>query len=42
MANGCFNRGLQTAKSAIKLYNDISLHLSLDYRTPHMVYQLFA
>lgn len=28
----------RAAKSAIKLYNEIRLHLSLDYKTPNMVY----
>jgi putative transposase len=26
----------RAAKSAIKLYNEIRLHLSLDYKTPNM------
>lgn len=30
----------RAAKNAIKLYNQIRLHLSLDYRTPNMVYKL--
>ncbi|MFD2917156.1 transposase, partial [Psychroserpens luteus] len=30
----------RTAKNAINLYNEIRLHLSLDYKTPNMVYQL--
>lgn len=30
------------AKNAIKLYNEMRLHLSLDYRTPNMVYKLTA
>lgn len=30
------------AKNAIKLYNEIRLHLSLDYQTPNMVYKLTA
>ena len=29
-------------KNAIKLYNQIRLHLSLDYKTPNMVYKLTA
>ncbi len=29
-------------KNAIKLYNEIRLHLSLDFKTPNMVYQLTA
>ena len=29
-------------KNAIKLYNQIRLHLSLDYKTPEMVYKLTA
>ena len=32
----------RAAKNAIKLYNEIRLHLSLDYKTPNMVYQLTA
>ena len=28
----------RAAKSAIKLYNEIRLHLSLDFKTPNMVY----
>lgn len=32
----------RAAKSAIKLYNEIRLHLSLDYKTPNMVYKLTA
>ncbi len=28
----------RAAKNAIKLYNSIRLHLSLDYKTPEMVY----
>ena len=32
----------RAVKSAIKLYNEIRLHLSLDYRTPNMVYKLTA
>ncbi|MFB9053073.1 integrase core domain-containing protein [Formosa undariae] len=32
----------RAAKNAINLYNDIPLHLSLDYKTPNMVYQLSA
>ena len=27
-------------KNAIKLYNQIRLHLSLDFKTPEMVYKL--
>jgi transposase InsO family protein len=30
------------AKNAINLYNQIRLHLSLDFKTPNMVYQLTA
>ena len=29
-------------ENAIKLYNEIRLHLSLDYKTPNMVYKLSA
>ena len=32
----------RTAKNAINLYNEIRLHLSLDYKTPNMVYKLSA
>jgi len=32
----------RAAKSAIKLYNEIRLHLSLDYKTPNIVYKLSA
>jgi transposase InsO family protein len=32
----------RAAKNAIKLYNEMRLHLSLDYRTPNMVYKLTA
>jgi putative transposase len=32
----------RAAKNAIKLYNEIRLHLSLDYKTPNMVYKLTA
>ncbi len=32
----------RAAKNAIKLYNEIRLHLSLDYQTPNMVYKLTA
>jgi transposase InsO family protein len=28
----------RAAKNAIKLYNEIRLHLSLDFKTPNMVY----
>ena len=30
----------RAAKNAIKLYNEIRLHLSLDFKTPNMVYKL--
>ena len=30
----------RTAKNAINLYNEIRLHLSLDFKTPNMVYKL--
>ena len=29
-------------KNAINLYNEIRLHLSLDYKTPNMVYKVSA
>jgi len=32
----------RAAKNAINLYNEIRLYLSLDYKTPNMVYQLSA
>ena len=32
----------RAAKSAINLYNEVRLHLSLDYKTPNMVYKLSA
>ena len=32
----------RATKNAIKLYNEIRLHLSLDYNTPNMVYKLSA
>ncbi len=28
----------RTTKNEMKLYNEIRLHLSLDYKTPNMVY----
>ena len=32
----------RAAKNAIKLYNEVRLHLSLDFKTPNMVYKLAA
>lgn len=32
----------RAAKNAIKLYNEMRLHLSLDFKTPNMVYKLTA
>jgi len=32
----------RAAKNAINLYNEIKLHLSLDFKTPNMVYKLSA
>lgn len=32
----------RAAKNAINLYNEVRLHLSLNYKTPNMVYQLSA
>lgn len=32
----------RAAKSAIKLYNELRLHLSLNYKTPEMVYKNIA
>jgi putative transposase len=32
----------RAAKNAIKLYNEIRLHLSLDFKTPNMAYKLSA
>jgi len=34
------NHAKKATKSAIKLYNEVRLHLSLDYKTPNMVYKL--
>ena len=36
------NHAKKAAKNAINLYNQIRLHLSLNYKTPNMVYQLSA
>ncbi|REE06911.1 hypothetical protein DFQ09_1351, partial [Winogradskyella pacifica] len=33
---------IDVAKNAINLYNEIRLHLSLDFKTPNMVYKLTA
>ena len=35
-------RAKKATKNAINLYNQIRLHLSLDYKTPNMVYKLTA
>ncbi|WP_408024276.1 IS3 family transposase [Tenacibaculum sediminilitoris] len=32
----------RTAKNVINLYNEIRLHVSLDYKTPNMLYKLSA
>ncbi len=32
----------RASKNAIKLYNKIRLHLSLDFKTPNIVYKLSA
>ena len=32
----------RAAKNPIKLYNEIRLHLSLDFKTPNMLYKLSA
>ncbi|MBP0905843.1 integrase core domain-containing protein [Mariniflexile gromovii] len=32
----------RATKNAINLYNEIRLHLSLDFKTPNMVYKLTA
>jgi putative transposase len=32
----------RAAKSTINLYNEVRLHLSLDFKTPNMVYKLTA
>ncbi len=32
----------KSCKNAINLYNEVRLHLSLDYKTPNMVYKLSA
>ncbi|MDN3594355.1 integrase core domain-containing protein [Zunongwangia endophytica] len=34
--------GKRATKNVITLYNEIRLHLSLDYQTPNMVYKLTA
>lgn len=36
------NHARKATKSAINLYNQIRLHVSLDYKTPNMVYKLTA
>ena len=36
------NHAKKATKSAINLYNQIRLHVSLDYKTPNMVYKLTA
>jgi putative transposase len=33
---------MRAAKNAINLYNEVRLHLSLDFKTPNMVSQLTA
>ena len=38
--NGAYAKRI--AKNAINLYNEVRLHLSLDYKTPNMVYKLSA
>ncbi|MFT6842627.1 MAG: putative transposase [Psychroserpens sp.] len=35
-------QAMRAVKNAINLYNEIRLHLSLDYKTPNMVYKLSA
>ena len=35
-------QGQSIYKNAIKLYNEVRLHLSLDFKTPNMVYKLTA
>jgi len=32
----------RAAKNVINLYNEVKLHLSLDYKAPNMVYKLSA
>ena len=32
----------RASKNAINLYNEVRLHLSLDYKTPNMVYKVSA
>jgi transposase InsO family protein len=32
----------RAAKNAFNLYNEVRLHLSLDYKTPNMIYKLSA
>ncbi|QCE43558.1 IS3 family transposase [Psychroserpens sp. NJDZ02] len=36
------NHKKRAVKKAINLYNEVGLHLSLDYKTPNMVYKLSA
>ena len=36
------NHKKSAAKNAINLYNDVRLHLSLDYKTPNMEYNASA
>ena len=36
------NHAKRATKNAIKLYNEVRLHLSLDFKTPNMVYKLTA
>lgn len=36
------NHAKKATKNAINLYNEIRLHLSLDFKTPNMVYKLTA
>jgi putative transposase len=33
---------IRATKNVINLYNEIRLHLSLDFKTPNMVYKLTA
>ncbi|QCE42756.1 transposase [Psychroserpens sp. NJDZ02] len=38
----CVAQAKRVVKKSINLYNDVRLHLSLDYKTPNMVYKLSA
>jgi len=38
----CLAHAKKATKNAIKIYNDKRLHLSLDFKTPNMVYYSVA